>query len=211
MRTRILLRSGMGYQNRLHSTKILKVPEGAVGYCEHCVLGWNTEEVYNVVENVDEYKKFLPWCVDSKVVAREGGRMKAELEAGFSMFSQKYSSTVSLHPHERITARLAGNGKSQVLLEYLNCHWEFTPITPKTTDVNFEVMFKFHNPIHQQLSGLVLSQVVETMVTSFVARLIQLHGPPSVPTKPLPLKHPSLHNAEGVSPTPSYSELLKLM
>eukprot|EP01060_Flectonema_neradi_P007487 TRINITY_DN1522_c0_g1_i1.p1 TRINITY_DN1522_c0_g1~~TRINITY_DN1522_c0_g1_i1.p1 ORF type:complete len:231 (+),score=24.29 TRINITY_DN1522_c0_g1_i1:41-733(+) len=197
-------RRGYASTRQMSFTKLEEIPKDAVGYCERCLMGWQKENIYDVVADVSTYKEFLPWCVGSKVNSETkdiGGHvreMNAGLTVGFSVFSQDYTSAVSFEPKSTISARLSGG--HDVLLDYITCEWDFTSIGDNSTEVNFEVVFKFRQPIHQKLSGLVLSQVVETMVTSFETRVRKLHGQPSHARQDLPLLYPERHTAPLLSP-----------
>ena len=61
--------------------------------------------------DVDSYKNFLPYCLDSRVLGPSGPRAKqndpeatlfvdAELVIGFSALRESYVSEVSMRPHE---------------------------------------------------------------------------------------------------------------
>lgn len=46
--------------------------------------------MFNVVSQVDEYYRFVPWCQKSRVLRRHGaGYMEAELEVGFQLFVER--------------------------------------------------------------------------------------------------------------------------
>ncbi|KAJ9465104.1 Coenzyme Q-binding protein COQ10 [Diplonema papillatum] len=192
------------------------VPEGAICYCEHLILGWSPEQMYQVVSDVEKYTDFLPWCVDSTVrgvqVNGEGEmvQMDARICIGVSFFKQKYLSSVEFFPpHNRIRATLTGETEGE-LLEYLQCEWSFSAgPTPNSAEVDFEVIFKFRNSMHQQFTGTVLSQVVEPMVSFFASRSSRLYGEPSLHQVALPLRVPSRHNANSVDTgKPDFLKLL---
>ena len=195
------------------------IPEGAIGYCERVIVGYSARKIYDLVADVEKYEAFLPWCVASTVgsVDRNGSgdavKMTAAMRVGFSLFKQQYRSDVAFDPPcNKITARLTGD-TGEELLEYLECEWVFNAESATSTDVEFEVVFKFRNPLHQELSSLVLSQVVETMVSLFVLRCGDVYGPPSLPLKEMQIRDPSRHNADELppAPMPSLTRLMRLI
>lgn len=52
--------------------------------------------MYDVVANVDEYKYFVPWCRDSKIVEIKPGHLRAVLEIGFPPLVERYTSILTL-------------------------------------------------------------------------------------------------------------------
>ena len=52
--------------------------------------------MYDVVANVDEYKYFVPWCRDSKIIETKPGHLRAVLEVGFPPLIERYTSILTL-------------------------------------------------------------------------------------------------------------------
>ncbi|ORX93094.1 cyclase/dehydrase [Basidiobolus meristosporus CBS 931.73] len=155
---------------------------------------YSPQQLYEVVSNVDDYKKFLPWCSDSRVLVSRppsaplGGRkvMQAELVVGFQAFNERYTSEVTCDNPTQVRA-VASNS---LLFNHLENRWRFTPIPnphqvpgspPKQPlcQVDFYVNFEFSSPIHAQISNLFFDQVSSLMIKAFVDRCHQLYGPPS--------------------------------
>jgi Polyketide cyclase / dehydrase and lipid transport len=77
---------------------------------ERRLLKFPPQHVYAVVSNVAEYKEFVPWCIDSRVLKHEPPRyMEAELSVGFQFFSERYISRVTMEPETKVSVRLLGN------------------------------------------------------------------------------------------------------
>jgi hypothetical protein len=59
-----------------------------------------------VVSNVDDYKKFVPACVDSKVLKRyEGTKMEAELSVGYGPANERYISKINFEPQKYVEVK----------------------------------------------------------------------------------------------------------
>lgn len=54
------------------------------------------DQMYDVVSDVQNYKKFVPFCKRSEVTQRKSGFLKGELSIGFPPITESYVSAVTL-------------------------------------------------------------------------------------------------------------------
>lgn len=58
---------------------------------ERRVVPYSPEQFFEVVADVESYKKFVPFCVDSRVVkVIDEGTMEAEMSVGFKVIDKKH-------------------------------------------------------------------------------------------------------------------------
>jgi len=53
--------------------------------------------MYDLVSDINQYKHFVPWCTDSKVIVNKNDILIAKLGVGFKAYSESYTSTVYLN------------------------------------------------------------------------------------------------------------------
>lgn len=136
---------------------------------ERRLVSFPQEHVFRVVANVDEYKHFVPWCIDSRVRTRseDGRNIEADLAAGFQLFSEQYTSRVTLQPFTSVIAE-ASNTQ---LFRKLRNEWGFAPgPQPHTCWLSFKVEFEFRSALYAHVSGLFMDEVVNRMVAAFDSR-----------------------------------------
>ena len=125
--------------------------------------------VYNVVANVNDYKYFVPWCVDSRITKQTSPYfMEAQLAVGFQLFSERYTSEVTLEPQTKIIV----HAKQTQLFHYLTNEWSFQPGPHPYQDtwLSFKVDFQFRSLLYAQASHLFFDEVVSKMVAAFERR-----------------------------------------
>lgn len=123
--------------------------------------------MYRVVSSVTEYKKFVPWCVDSHVLLSQPRYMEAELSVGFQLFSERYLSRVTLEPGTRVIAR----ARDTQLFSHLTNEWHFSPgPTTASTWLTFSVDFQFRSVLYSQAASVFFDEVVAKMVGAFEKR-----------------------------------------
>eukprot|EP00884_Botryococcus_braunii_P023456 jgi/Botrbrau1/9795/Bobra.0322s0003.1 len=142
---------------------------------ERKLIGYSPEQMYEVVADVEKYKEFVPWCQKSKILSTRASRfVKAELEVGFNLFVERYTSDVHLHPPVKVVSHV--NDSS--LFDHLDSTWEFKPgPVPGTTWLTFYVDFAFKSPLYRHVACLFFDEVVKRMITAFEARCRQVYGP----------------------------------
>ncbi|GBF98072.1 hypothetical protein Rsub_10300 [Raphidocelis subcapitata] len=148
-------------------------------YQERRLLGWSPEQLYSVVSRVDEYSRFVPWCVGSKVLrgGAEGGYLEAELEVGFQVFVERYTSKVTLQAPNKVHSSVSDSR----LFDHLESTWLLRPgPQPGTTWLVFKVDFAFRSALYRHVADLFFSEVVKRMIGAFEGRCREVYGPSSL-------------------------------
>ena len=86
-------------------------------------FNYSKKNLVELVLKIDEYKEFLPWCTNSKILTinkiRQDLNIIADLEIGFNSFKEIYTSNV-LYNHEKSLIEvtcLKGNIKKLLNIE----------------------------------------------------------------------------------------------
>ncbi|KAG5189513.1 hypothetical protein JKP88DRAFT_156212, partial [Tribonema minus] len=145
-------------------------------YHERKLVRFTPQQVYSVVSDVANYKKFVPFCVDSRILRQVGPgstTVDAELAVGFKVFTEKYTSRVTLKPPSVVAARAVD---SRIFSE-LSSTWSFKP-GPRdgTTYLSFDVEFEVKNPIAATAVNAFFEDVTQQQVKAFERRCKQLYG-----------------------------------
>jgi ribosome-associated toxin RatA of RatAB toxin-antitoxin module len=150
----------------------LKAPS-PISHQDRKLLRFPLEHCYNVVSDVDKYEEFIPWCMKSRVISREGeNKLKAELTVGFQLYKEKYLSHVELKRNPFSVVALSDTN----LFEYLKSEWKFTPSSSdaRSTWVSFQIDFKFKSSLYNGVSEVFLQEVAKKMMQAFEQRCKQL-------------------------------------
>lgn len=134
------------------------------------------EQMFEVVSDVGNYYKFVPWCNKSTVLKKSPGNLKAELVVGFPPINERYTSNVSLVKPFLVKAEV-NDGK---LFHYLNTLWRFSSGLKREQQscvVDFQIMFEFRSAFHSHLSNLFFDQVARKMEGAFIKEVGCRYGP----------------------------------
>ena len=139
-------------------------------------LPYSAQQMYDLVADVAQYPKFLPWCaaarIRSSVPHGDDVVMEADLVISFKVFRERFGSRVVLRPnlHEIDTEYLDGP------FRYMKSSWAFKDRDDGGCDVSFFVDFEFKNAVLQGIIGVVFNEAMQRIVRAFERRAAELYG-----------------------------------
>ncbi|MDU8911527.1 type II toxin-antitoxin system RatA family toxin [Aestuariicoccus sp. MJ-SS9] len=145
-------------------------------HSETRTLPYTAQQMYDLVADVGDYPKFLPWTAAARVRAREDKGdhevMLADLVISFKVFRERFGSRVVLWP-----------GEMKIDTEYLDgpfrhmvSKWAFRDVEGGV-EVSFYVDFEFKNRILQGAAGMFFYEAMQRIVRAFERRAAELYGP----------------------------------
>ena len=139
-------------------------------------LPYSAQQMYDLVADVAQYPKFLPWCAAARIRSRTAlGRaeiLDADLVISFKVFRERFGSRVTLFPDDMKidTEYLDGPFK------YMKSNWAFATAEDGGCDVSFFVDFEFRNAVLQGIIGVVFNEAMHRIVRAFERRAAELYG-----------------------------------
>ena len=125
----------------------------------------SASSMFALVADIESYPAFLPWCGGSRVIARDGDRVTAEVDIHFHGLTQSFTTQNDQHAPDRIGLRLVKGPFSA-----LDGAWRFTPLADEACKVELTLNYEFNNFLLRRLVGPIFHQIATTMVDSFVKR-----------------------------------------
>lgn len=131
--------------------------------------------MYDLVADVAQYPKFLPWCAAARVrsVTPQGDAfvMDADLVISFKVFRERFTSRVVLMPNDKKIDTEYLDGP----FRYMKSNWAFRDVDGGC-EVHFFVDFAFRNIVLQKLIGVVFNEAMQRIVRAFEMRAQQLYS-----------------------------------
>ena len=133
-------------------------------------FNYSRKDLIELVLKIDDYKFFLPWCINSKILTidKNKGDIKiiADLDIGFKSFREIYTSEVIYNNENSkiVVTSISGNIKKLINI------WEFEEIDKKSCNVVFFIDIELKNPIINILFSKFFNYGFEKILNSFEQR-----------------------------------------
>ena len=127
-------------------------------------------QMYDLVEDIESYPEFLPWCSGAHVRERTAGRTVATLEVGNFPMRQSFTTENTNVPGKSIDMRLLHGP-----FRKFEAHWKFTPLGTGAK-IEFAIAYEFADPILALSLESMFQGIAGTMVDAFTRRAERLHG-----------------------------------
>jgi ribosome-associated toxin RatA of RatAB toxin-antitoxin module len=136
------------------------------------LVPYTAHEMFGLVDDIESYPEFVPWCNDATVDSRTGDTVVATLELHKGPVSKHFTTRNTRREFEAIDMELVGGPFSQ-----LTGGWRFREIENEGCRVSLELEFAFENRLLDMMFGAFFKAAGDTLVDAFTARARDLYGP----------------------------------
>jgi len=135
------------------------------------LVGYSAEQMFALVDAVEAYPQFLPWCSGTDIAYRDETRMRATLHVNYHGAKQSFTTENTKEPPRRLTVKLV-EGPFRIL----DGEWRFLALNESACKVDFRLHYEFSSKLLERLVGPVFGYIANTMVDAFVKRADKLYG-----------------------------------
>ena len=121
--------------------------------------------MYALVNDIERYPEFVPWCTAARVDARKDGEVVATLTIKRGPVKSEFTTRNLLEPDKRMLMQFV-SGPFRVL-EGL---WTFTALGDLGCRVELEMRFEFANRLTNALFAPLFEDTAASLVDAFVKR-----------------------------------------
>jgi ribosome-associated toxin RatA of RatAB toxin-antitoxin module len=121
--------------------------------------------MYRLVNDIERYPEFLPWCTAARVDSRKDGEVMATLTIKRGPLHAQFTTRNLLEPDQRVLMQFV-SGPFRVL-EGL---WTFTPLGDLGCRVELEMRFEFANRVAGTVFEPLFENTAASLVDAFVKR-----------------------------------------
>lgn len=127
-------------------------------------------EMYALVNDVEKYSQFVPWCKSSELIRCDSNLIEARLTFAKGGLERSFTTQNRLQPTKLIEIRLIDGP-----FDKLEGFWRFESQSNSSCMVILDLEFEFNNKMTQLVFGGFFNQLASMLVDTFCDRADDLH------------------------------------
>jgi ribosome-associated toxin RatA of RatAB toxin-antitoxin module len=135
------------------------------------LLAFSAEQMFALVEKVEDYPAFLPWCGGVEVKQRSPEKLVATIAIAYHGIKQSFTTENQNTAPRHMQMKLVEGPFSQ-----LDGQWHFKPLRDDACKVEFELHYEFSSKVLEKLIGPVFTIIANSFVESFCKRAEEVYG-----------------------------------
>ena len=125
--------------------------------------------IFKLINNVDRYSEFLPWCSDSVILNDSASEMTAEIEITGKPIKWKFKTKNKYQENEIIKIKLVDGP-----FKNLEGYWKFHQIDQYNTNVSLFLEYEFSSKIIELSLKPIFSTIMSSILDSFISEAFRL-------------------------------------
>ncbi len=135
------------------------------------LMPYSAGEMYDLVDNIEAYPEFLPWCKSATVLSRSDDEVRANLALSRGGINKSFTTCNRLQRNKIIEMRLVEGP-----FNHLEGFWRFDNLGEQACKVSLDLEFEFSSRLLGLTVGPVFNQIASTLVDSFCERAVEVYG-----------------------------------
>ncbi len=129
------------------------------------VVPYSAAQMYDLVNDIEAYPEYLPWCRGSKILESSETEIAASIQLSRGGIHHTFSTINCLVPKKAIELKLLDGP-----FRHLKGLWRFEDLRDNGCRVSFDLEFEFSNKILDMAAGSFLEKVANTFLEAFSLR-----------------------------------------
>lgn len=134
------------------------------------LVAYTPRQMFELVNNIEEYPRFLPWCRESHILHRDEKSIEATLDIVWSGFHKSFTTRNILHPF----------GKMEIVLvkgpfRHLEGDWSFAAVG-EGCRVNLDLEFELAGHMFDVIFQPIFHHIANSLVEAFCKRAVEVYG-----------------------------------
>ncbi len=135
------------------------------------LIAHSAQRMFDLVEDIEAYPHFLPWCARTQVSHRDDHRTVATLHINYLSVRAHFTTENDKEPPSFMRIKLVDGP-----FRLLEGNWHFKPLADNACKVEFRLAYEFSNKFFDSVIGPVFGHICNTFVDAFARRADQVYG-----------------------------------
>ena len=135
------------------------------------IVEHSAEQVYRLVEDIESYPSFLPWCLAARVHERGAASTRATLTVGMPGLRQSFTTRNDNRSGQSIDLHLVEGP-----FKTFAAAWRFHPLSPRACRIEFTLRYEFSSRALSRLLEPLFNGIANSMVDAFTRRADERYG-----------------------------------
>lgn len=135
------------------------------------LVGHSAQQMFELVDGVEHYREFLPWCGGTEVKLRDVHTTVATIYIDYMHIKQHFTTENLNQPPHLIKMKLLDGP-----FKKLDGEWHFKALAEDACKIEFMLNYEFSNKLLDTVLGPVFSYIANSFVESFIQRAEQVYG-----------------------------------
>jgi ribosome-associated toxin RatA of RatAB toxin-antitoxin module len=135
------------------------------------LVPYSAQQMFNLVERVEDYPKFLPWCGGARILQQTTEETLAQIDIDYGGVRTHFTTANQNQPPDRIVISLRDGP-----FRRLDGIWQFRALSDSACKVEFELSYEFATSVLERLIGPVFGRIADSFIDAFVKRAAAVHG-----------------------------------
>ena len=134
-------------------------------------LGYSAQQMFDLVANIEDYPKFLPWCSGVEIRERSGNVVVASIGINYHGVKQSFTTSNENTAPTTIKMKLVDGP-----FKCLDGVWTFKALREDACKIELDMRYEFSGTLLDKLVGPVFGMIANSMVDSFCKRAETVYG-----------------------------------
>ncbi|MEY3651479.1 MAG: hypothetical protein RLZZ351_844 [Pseudomonadota bacterium] len=132
----------------------------------------SAEQMFTLVDRVEDYQTFLPWCGGINLIERSEQTTTATIYIDYHGLKQSFTTQNQKQFPNKMEMQLKDGP-----FKHFNGQWRFIALNENACKIEFILEYEFSNALLGKIISPVFSHIANTFVDSFVTRAEQVFKP----------------------------------
>ncbi len=129
------------------------------------LVAHSAAQMFDLVDRVEDYPAFLPWCGGASVSDAQEGAVSATVHIDYHHIRQSFTTRNMRMPPNRIVMELKDGP-----FRRLDGSWQFIPLSETACKIEFRLHYEFSSRLLEKLVGPVFHMIANSFVDAFIKR-----------------------------------------